>query len=39
MSSWLFNVHMDGVLREVNARVFGIGPELARDAQKFLRSP
>ena len=23
MSPWLFNVYMDGVVREVNARVFG----------------
>ena len=28
MSSWLFNVFMDGVVREVNARVLGKGLEL-----------
>ena len=28
MSSWLFNVYMDGVVREVNARVLGKGLEL-----------
>ena len=25
MSSWLFNVYMDGVVREVNVRVLGKG--------------
>ena len=25
MSPWLFNVYMDGVVREVNVRVFGKG--------------
>ena len=28
MSPWLFNVYMDGVVREVNARVLGRGLEL-----------
>ena len=28
MSQWLFNVYMDGVVREVNARVLGKGLEL-----------
>ena len=28
MSPWLFNVYMDGVVREVNARVLGIGLKL-----------
>ena len=28
MSPWLFNVHMDGVIREVNVRVLGKGLEL-----------
>ena len=28
MSSWLFNVYMDGVVREVNAGVLGKGLEL-----------
>ena len=28
MSPWLFNVHMDGVVREVNVRVFGKGLEM-----------
>ena len=28
MSSWSFNVYMDGVVREVNARVLGNGLEL-----------
>ena len=28
MSPWLFNVYMDGVVREVNVRVFGKGSEL-----------
>ena len=28
MSPWLFNVCMDGVVREVNVRVLGKGPEL-----------
>ena len=28
MSPWLFNVYMDGVVREVNARVLGRGFEL-----------
>ena len=28
MSPWLFNVYMDGVVREVNARMLGKGPEL-----------
>ena len=25
MSDWLFNIHMDGVVREVNASVLGSG--------------
>ena len=29
MSPWLFNVYMDGVVREVNARVLGRGAELS----------
>ena len=28
MSPWLFNVHMDGVVTDVNARVLGKGLEL-----------
>ena len=28
MSQWLFNVYMDGVVREVNARVLGKGVEI-----------
>ena len=28
MSPWLFNVYMDGVVQEVNARVLGKGLEL-----------
>ena len=28
MSPWLFNVYMDGVVREVNARVLGKGLEI-----------
>ena len=28
MSPWLFNVDMDGVVRDVNVRVLGIGLEL-----------
>ena len=28
MSPWLFNVYMDGVVREVNVRVLGKGQEL-----------
>ena len=28
MSPWLFNVYMDGVVREVNVRVIGKGLEL-----------
>ena len=28
MSPWLFNVYMDGVVREVNVRVLGQGLEL-----------
>ena len=28
MSLWLFNVYMDGVVREVNVRVLGKGLEL-----------
>ena len=28
MSSWLFNVYMEVVVREVNARVLGKGMEL-----------
>ena len=28
MSPWLLNVYMDGVVREVNARVLGKGLEL-----------
>ena len=28
MSTWLFNVYMDGVVREVNVRVLGTGLEL-----------
>ena len=30
MSPWLFNVYMDGVIREVNVRVLGKGWELLR---------
>ena len=29
MLAWLFNLHIDGVVREVNARVFGRGLKLA----------
>ena len=28
MSPWLFNVYMDGVVRDVNVRVLGKGLEL-----------
>ena len=28
MSPWLFNVYMDGMVREVNVRVLGKGLEL-----------
>ena len=28
VSPWLFNVYMDGVMREVNARVLGKGLDL-----------
>ena len=28
LSPWLFNVYMDGVVREVNVRVLGKGLEL-----------
>ena len=28
MSQWLFNMYMDGVIREVNERVLGKGVEL-----------
>ena len=28
MSPWLFNLHIDGVVREVNVRVIGKGVEL-----------
>ena len=28
MSTWLFNVYMEGVVREVNVRVLGKGLEL-----------
>ena len=28
MSLWMFNVYMDGVVREVNVRVLGKGLEL-----------
>ena len=28
MSPWLFNLYIDGVVREVNARVLGRGLEL-----------
>ena len=28
MSPWLFNVYMNGVVREVNVRIFGKGLEL-----------
>ena len=28
MSPWLFNIYMDGVVREVNVRVLGKGLEL-----------
>ena len=30
MSPWLFNVYMDGEVREVNVRVLGKGLELKR---------
>ena len=36
MSPWLFNVYMDGVVREVEARVFGRGVELVEeDGQRW----
>ena len=35
MSPWLFNVYMDGVVREVNARVLGRGLML-KDNQKRI---
>ena len=31
MSPWLFNVYMDGVVREMNARVIGKGLELRNE--------
>ena len=31
MSPWLFNMYMDGVVREVNARVMGRGVELVEE--------
>ena len=34
MSPWLFNVYMDGVVREVNARVVGRGLELVKENGK-----
>lgn len=35
MSPWLFNMYMDGVVREVNARVLGTGCELVKGNQKW----
>ena len=36
MSPWLFNVYMDGVVREVNVRVLGKGLELlSADGGRF----
>ena len=31
MSPWLFNVYMDGVIREMKARGRGVGVELKRE--------
>ena len=36
MSRWLFNLYMDGVVREANARVLGIGLKLlSGDGDRF----
>ena len=35
MSPWLFNVYMDGVVREVNARVLGRGLELVGENERW----
>ena len=32
---WLFNVYMDGVVREVNVRVLGKGLELSANGGRF----
>ena len=32
VSSWLFNLHMDGVVEELNERVMGRGASLKTDA-------
>ena len=37
MSSWLFNVYMGGVVREVNVRVLGKGLELLSAKVEGLR--
>ena len=36
MSTWLFNVHMNGVLQEVNDRVLGNGRNCCGGSQKKL---
>ena len=35
MSPWLFNVYMDGVVREVNIRVLGKGQLLSANGGRF----
>ena len=36
MSPWLFNLYMDGVMREVNARVMNRGVRLERDGREWM---
>ena len=38
MSPWLFNMYMDGVVREVNARVLGNGCELWKGNERIILS-
>ena len=37
MFPWLFNIYMDGVIREVNVRVLGKGLELLSEMVAGLR--
>ena len=36
MSPWLFNLYMDGVIREMKARAGNVGIELCTNGDKWL---
>ncbi len=36
MSPWLLNISMDGIIREVNERMFGIGYEERKEKSTII---